>query len=198
MCEKNSGYKHGRFHHWLVGGLLVEGVDWNWEQVFVPRPHTGPLTMRIRFYRRTAIAEIAQQKGSVHSEYMRAHWEASREIVEKDRMLLRQAGMCKLLGVTKQTLRRWTDDGCPFRDGGACLSTVRRGEKGCEFDYWSKDEGEKVNIRRAAQPRKLENSDDVYTKEEVHRLTGLSYKHLRRQKEPQEAWAGDSHSGGDG
>ncbi len=174
VSARNSGHHPNRVGEWRDSGRLVEGKDCFRMTVAGRGRHD------VWFYRPAALLRESKRDAKAkapHSEKLVANWKRFDRLPSDKDVLLRQAEAVRVLDVAKPTLRRWTDQGCPYLQGGRLSTTTRRrGET--DIRYWFQAELEAIRRIREKFPRTAAG-DDVYTVEQTIELTGLSRKTLR-------------------
>jgi transposase len=175
VVAADSGQSSSTLAYWRNAKWLTEGRDCR--RVPVDRPAFGRSHEWI--YRRAALATAAKLAAGSRAVKGRERWAAVEELVSGNDRLVRQKAAVELLGVSKITLRRWTNIRCEHLGGARLATVVRPGIGGHKVRYWYRAELEKVLRRRAGSPREVTDAD-VYTFDQTAELTGLSPDLLRR------------------
>lgn len=178
VCTNHSGVDRGTLRQWRSLGQLTEGEDYDRKFVRVPHRYGHQVHRRV-FYRRTAIARMAQLEGAETD-----RWKDTETIEREGKKLLRFLPASRYLKVNESTLRKWTDDGCPYLEG-RCLNVYAEDVAGVSTRYWYQDELETVKHSRNALPRTAA-SGETYSLEQAKRLTGLDIGALRNEKKCQQ------------
>ncbi len=182
VTATSGGYSASRLNYHRARGHLKPGRDYFVERVLFARSSGNQTASTAFFYRRSVVDKLLATSQRRRSEKAAARWRAAAQLRDGDEVLLRCADACRLLGVDRTTLQKWTiptGKGCPYLDNKR-LDVVYRHVGGKYLRFWLLSELNAVVCARGAVPA-VPAGPGLYTLSEASRLTGLSKQVLRNK-----------------